>query len=278
MVVGVVQGDTDTLTPPFTCVLPCVPTPVQITFTGFLINGAAGDLTPAAQALYTPFSWDGMTAQTGYPVHPSTNPSLQGNTPVFQEMDVNQGNPSDAAKAILGSVQPSGTHFRVFRSILKPATWHKQTTDAVQAADKRVRFVDPITLGYLARLHLGGNNDDRVTYVSDTFPTRMQAGATGIPVTVHVRNNGWNTLSTSAVAPNTTRVMVQWVMGPASGVAFADVDMAPGATAAFVGTVSAPPTAGTYLLAYQLRRGWDDTQDFDNFGNPARFMEVQVGG
>jgi hypothetical protein len=34
--------------------------------------------------------------------------------------------------------------------------------------------------------------------------------------------------------------------------------------------------AGSYLLAYQLRRGQDDTGDFDNLGNPAWFANVVV--
>jgi hypothetical protein len=103
----------------------------------------------------------------------------------------------------------------------------------------------------------------------------MSAGAT-VPFNVTVRNNGWNVIPTGAAAANGTRVMVQYAMGTANGVAFLDVDLQPGEAGVFSGEFTAPLQAGTYELAYQLRQGWDDTGDFDNRGNPAWFATVTV--
>ena len=53
--------------------------------------------------------------------------------------------------------------------------------------------VDPFTLGSLARVALGGTNNDRVSYVWDTLPTEASPGAT-LSFVVTVRNDGWNVL------------------------------------------------------------------------------------
>jgi hypothetical protein len=55
-------------------------------------------------------------------------PSLQGNTPVFEETDIPGGNVSGAAAAIVGHYRESGggRQFQVFRSILQTAGYHKQ--------------------------------------------------------------------------------------------------------------------------------------------------------
>jgi hypothetical protein len=91
-----------------------------------------------------------------------------------------------------------------------------------EAAGDTVAIVDPYTIGYLTRLYLGffsfffyfylffitlfilffcfiflgGNNNDRVTYVTDTFGRTAKAGSS-VNATVSVRNDGWNTLNQS---------------------------------------------------------------------------------
>lgn len=48
--------------------------------------------------------------------------------------------------------------------------------------------VDPLTLSYLARIHLGGHNDDRVQYIDDSVPrTFSHPEEDGRPTTMQVR-------------------------------------------------------------------------------------------
>jgi len=49
----------------------------------------------------------------------------------------------------------------------------------------------------LARIYLGGNNNNRVTYINDTIP-RIMTPNTQYTAQVTVRNEGWNTLNTSS--------------------------------------------------------------------------------
>jgi hypothetical protein len=42
--------------------------------------------------------------------------------------------------------------------------------------------VDPLTLGYLSRIHMGGHNDDRVQYIHDTLPRNTHTTAGVIQV------------------------------------------------------------------------------------------------
>ena len=136
----------------------------DMTFTGFLINGAAGGMSAEAQNLYVPFSWDGMTDQSGY-APSSTVPFLtSGTTPVFQEQDLPGGDVKGATAAVLANYKP-GRSFQVYRTVLQPASYHAAVTAAVTAANPNLKVVSPITMAYLARIALGGNNNDRLTCV-----------------------------------------------------------------------------------------------------------------
>lgn len=50
--------------------------------------------------------------------------------------------------------------------------------NATAVSNGSLIVVDPLTLGYLSRIHLGGHNDDRVQYIHDTLPrtTHTTAG------------------------------------------------------------------------------------------------------
>ncbi len=76
-------------------------------------------------------------------------------------------------------------------------------------------------------------------------------------------------------ADPSARVVLTWDLGPGTTV-ITSSDIAPGAVALINGTVVAPATPGSYLMAWQLRRGTDDTGDFDNLGNPAVFAAIDV--
>jgi hypothetical protein len=65
------------------------------------------------------------------------------------------GSPADAGRAMAGSVKPQGTQFLLFRTILKPPSWHaeaiRQTEKAAPAG--RVQFVDAPTFFLLLKTH-----------------------------------------------------------------------------------------------------------------------------
>ena len=91
----------------------------------------------------------------------------------------------------------------------------------------------------------------------------------------------------------TSAVVMTWVIAEKNGVVTVPNVIFPGGIAIFVGDVVAPTApgistcscstnvflvcfAGPYIMAYQLRRGSDPRQDFDNFGNPAWFANILV--
>jgi len=222
--------------------------------------------------MYTPFSWDGMTDQTGYAPNP-TVPYLQSNTPVFQEQDLPGGNAPQAATAVIGNYK-NGLQFQVYRTVLQSASYHKQIVDQVSAAQPNLQVVDPLTLGYLARIALGGNNNDRVTYIDDSIPSTMTVkGVYNVSFTV--RNEGWNILNTTTTDVN-DRVVMTWVIADAAGEIYCNVLLNPGSSCIFQGSIFGPSTGGQNLLAYQLRRGPELINDFDNKGNPAWFKVINV--
>lgn len=242
-----------------------------ITWTGFLINGAAGDLSAASQSMYTPFSWDGMTDQTGYSPNTTANPSLQGNTPVFQEWDIPGGDIDKAVQTIISQVRAKkgDTTFSVFRSVLQTATYHKQIVDELAQQAPDIKVVEPLALGYLARAYLGGNNDDRVLYIDDTLPTTAAPGSS-TPVTFTVRNNGWNALAAATVQMQVQLLdsggkMVSTVQGTV------DADVQPNMDGTYSATLVVPPTQGQYSVKYQLCRtsALQPAGCFDQRGNIA---------
>ncbi len=84
--------------------------------------------------------------------------------------------------------------FFFFSNLTRTADCYFKLASALYAAvGDRVAIVDPYTLGYLARVYLGGNNNDRVTYLSDTIPRTGNANFK-YSCSIAVRNEGWNTL------------------------------------------------------------------------------------
>jgi hypothetical protein len=124
----------------------------DLTFTGFLINGASGGMTTEAELMNNEFSPHGSTEQTGYSPT-GTSPHLQDGVPFFPETDIS-GDVNDAANTILsqndaGSLKPQ---FHVYRSILQTPTYHKNVVEVVQSQASNILFVDPIVLSLLAQL------------------------------------------------------------------------------------------------------------------------------
>lgn len=124
-----------------------------MTYTGFIVNGASGSLTNETLELYTSFSWDGFTEQTGYTPCKTTPCLIGGKSPLFDEWDL-PGDPKAAAGVVLQRAQP-GLTFQVYRTILQPPSYHASVVAAVNAGNANIKFVDIITMSFLARLAMG---------------------------------------------------------------------------------------------------------------------------
>jgi len=140
---------------------------------------------------------DGLTnnhrRSPGYP----SVPSLEGNTPLFEINDLPEGDVDVAAHAMVQQYDQlgQGRQFMVFRGTLPFPFYYAAVVEAVQKLRPASEAIDTLTLAYLARLVLGGNNNDRVTYVSDTLPRAgCHAGEVRWNETFLVRNNGFNNL------------------------------------------------------------------------------------
>lgn len=135
----------------------------DLSFTGFIINGAAGHMTEEAEEMYISFSPHGGVEQQGYA--PSGD-SVSGGVhfagrggrsiPMFQESDI----PSDtqsAADVIVSEYNRDNSdsvpQFHVYRSILQSPSYHLEVVNKVLAQESnRIQVVDPIELSILASL------------------------------------------------------------------------------------------------------------------------------
>jgi hypothetical protein len=127
-------------------------TQMDMTFTGFLINGAAGVMTKEAEAMYSSFSPHGGTEQTGY-APDNQGVHMQNRMPFFQESDI-PADVSTAVETILSQDVPGTLQFHVYRSILQSPTYHLNVVNNVHAQSSNAEFVDPIVLSMLASSHL----------------------------------------------------------------------------------------------------------------------------
>ena len=157
--------------------------------------------------------------------------------------------------------------------------WHPHTkvVDTAAALNPSLRPVDPLTLSYLARIYLGGNNDDRVSYVADTIPRILGKGQVLQAITFTIQNNGWNTLKLASQEPNETRVMLIGAFANVNFVAWGDADVAPGQDGEMTAhnlTINAFP--GLYDFKYGLRRGETSAGAFSLRGNPDYAIKVKV--
>lgn len=282
----------------------------DLSFTGFLLNGKAGNMTHECQAFYTAFSYDGLTNNHRRSPDFPTVPSLEGNTPIFEEIDLPDGNATAAAQVVVQRYDAAGqgAQFMVFRGTLKSPSFYVAVVEAVWVLRPTLEAVEPLALSYLANLALGGHNDDRVTYVSDSLPrTGGRLGQVLSEVTFVVRNNGFNTLdlkelvlfgalsrlkeekgaATEATATAGDSRQVNFVArarmdddddrgGDGASTARA---IAPGAHGTlFVPQMTLPTIPGTYRLENGLRRLGIMGRDFTSSGNPRYVCTVIVTG
>ncbi len=158
---------------------------LDYSISAWLLNGAQGATTSTDFANYQPFSGDGIG------VYGSIDMTLYNNTPVK-----NAGRDlTDPNSPVIDNA--SGVNFAWYRTVLWTPTQVKQLEDNWSNSGHNHRFLDAFTFYYLMRHYLGGNNNHRATWMTDTIPRLMAAGQT-CPVTVTVRNDGWDTWSTAS--------------------------------------------------------------------------------
>ena len=89
-----------------------------------------------------------------------------------------------------------GVHFEWHRAILKSPSYIRDLEDSAAKLGNNHHFLDAYTFYYLLRHHLGGHNNYKATWISDTVPHVMMAGKK-YQFTITVRNDGWDAWSQS---------------------------------------------------------------------------------
>jgi hypothetical protein len=124
----------------------------DITISGFIIDGQAPGLNNSGLDAYAKFSPNGIVPQKT----PLT--LLHGNMPVLRaDADVNQGDPVDAANAVLDRVKNRAIHFHWFRNILKGPEWYISVMEELKRKNPKIELVDAPTFFELYRIWLKQN-------------------------------------------------------------------------------------------------------------------------
>ena len=242
-------------------------------FTGFLLNGNAGKLTPEGEQMYQPFSGRGVVDELGALGAAGTH-MRPNNLPVFVQQDLPQGNASAAAQVIAARYNASDPNpqFFVWRSVLRMPQYYADivaTLKQMGLYPGKVAVVDPLDLAALGRAAMaaeGGSNAQLVTYAVDNAPAAagpMPCG-TVFKLQVTVRNDGWD------VIPSNATLCAAWTVG--HGGAAPPAACAPLGTAISIAgsgvagvSVTAPSTAGPAELSFGLLSA--DQEDYAAWGN-----------
>ncbi|HEX8608337.1 MAG TPA: hypothetical protein VF679_06840, partial [Pedobacter sp.] len=112
----------------------------DITISGFIIDGLAPGLNKKGLDAYAKFSPNGIVPQKT----PLT--LLHGNMPVLRaDADINQGNPVEAANAIIDRVRNRPIHFHWFRNILKDPSWYVGVVEELKRKNPKIELLDAPT-------------------------------------------------------------------------------------------------------------------------------------
>jgi hypothetical protein len=216
---------------------------MDYSITGWIHSGYLGDKLSLTDCFtYAPFSGDGFVLNDDTPTELSEG--LANNAPyiICDAPWVATLEPNEVIN------YPSGVYFATYHLPFWYPNEMKDFEDEVIALGNNHRFLDAYTFFYLFRYYLGGNNDYRTTWVSDTIPRIMAAGQT-YSVTATVRNDGWDTWSESAL------YRLGYSVVPAGSSPFysraylpSEVNVPPGQSWTFSFDIVAPATNGTYEL------------------------------
>ncbi|GAB4313763.1 MAG: hypothetical protein Kow0059_05110 [Candidatus Sumerlaeia bacterium] len=232
----------------------------DINFTGFLIQGLSGTITPEAERLYLPFSINGVVVQYERwwaPLH------LQDRMPCFVlEADLGRGVEADA-RAVLKRAKAGEVNFIVFRSVLQPPSYYVQLNEEIVRLRPDLEFVfcSADEMAYLARAHLGAGNNRLTTFLWTGAPAEAEAGTT-IPLEIVVRNDGWNVWKAEGVGAAQLAAEVT-ADGEFHDPVMADLpyDVAPGDCAVVGLKLPLPATPGPSILRAEMfcpcvKPGW----------------------
>ncbi len=125
-----------------------------LSVTGFVIDGEAPGLNEAGLDAYARFSPSGIVPQKV----PLT--LLHGDMPVLRsDEDVNQEDPTVAARIIINRVDKRPLRFHWFRNILKSPTWYVQVVNEIQKCNPNIELLDGATFFALYRKYLENTPD-----------------------------------------------------------------------------------------------------------------------
>ena len=124
----------------------------DIKLTGFVIDGDAPAMNGQVKAAYAQFSPDGMAGQY------NPRQGVFDGMPFMQMSQVPDVSPAGMAKVILRQTTARGAQFRIYRTILKTPTWHKELFEILKksAQGSRIEIVDPYSLMLLIKGYTNG--------------------------------------------------------------------------------------------------------------------------
>ncbi len=126
----------------------------DVKLTGFIIDGDAPAMNGQVKAAYSQFSPDGMVPQKIPPqgIFDGMPFLRMGNLPG------NGNSPADAAKFILQETTAKGAQFRIYRTVLKTPTWHKELFEILKKSPqgRRIEIVEPYSLMLLLKSFYAG--------------------------------------------------------------------------------------------------------------------------
>ena len=225
---------------------------LDYSITGWIHSGYLdGRLSITDCYTYAPFSGDGIVLNEDTPL----SDWLANNMPyiICDKPWISTLEPDEVIN------YPSGVYFATYHLPFWYPSEMKYLEDEVIALGNNHRFLDAYTFFYLFRYHLGGNNNYRATWISDTIPQIMAAGQT-YSIEATVRNDGWDTWSEALLYRLGYSVVPS---GSAPSYSFSDipsgVSVAPGQSVTFAFDIIAPLTEGSYdvyLDMVQEGQGW----------------------
>jgi hypothetical protein len=125
-----------------------------LTITGFVIDGEAPGLNKKGLDAYASFSPNGIVPQK-VPLM-----QLHGQMPVLRAgPDVNQNDPSEAAKIIVSRIKQRQVPFHWFRNILKSPQWYADVVAEIAKLDPDIVLLDAPTFFELYRIYLNQNKE-----------------------------------------------------------------------------------------------------------------------
>jgi len=125
-----------------------------LTITGFVIDGFAVGMKRPELDCYESFSPNGVVWQKGAITY------LHHKMPVLRsDLDINDGDPVEAAKKIVHRIQERPVPFHWFRNILKSPTWYLEVHNKLKKMNPKIELLDAPMFFELYRIYLENHPD-----------------------------------------------------------------------------------------------------------------------